>query len=859
MARIESQSGAAPKYGKEILYTLYVAKAPITFDQLRCLLSLEENSKSLEPDDLVIERVVKNSCAGLVIFDKESNIVRFGHKTTQDYLRNFHMNAIENGHVVLVKKCLAYLRLPTMRLEFWSHNHQIRQRLLKHPLLEYAAVYWGDHAREVGTSLVEEEIMDFLQKRENLACAVRVLLFKTTLGMIEAHKWGGWGAEQKSKGKMRPINIVAYYGLDDILARMLQDSPELYLGSGDPFGNVLHWAVRGNDEAVLNRLMGLPRIQEIINQYSELAHAPLHVALVYKKTMALKILLKNGADPTLKIQRDPDWLSLGLAIMHGPLKHVEMLLETGKIDALLWTRDILRRLAFHIATEYDDTESLHLLLPLYGEAVKKDHRVQELTDHMNRNPLHQAAQSGKYRVTQAILKHSLGREFARGRNYRYHTPFQTAAFAGSIEVVRSYFEFDRELLMSQHEALPFAAQRGRSKVVSELLDVFGSHPNAQQIFRDTLVCAVDNGRIESVEEMTSKLNLADEPSLRPMLLMAAERGHVEVVQHLLTLGSPVNAQNQDGFTALHLAVNKRLSSVVRVLLEAKGLKIEDPAGKSLLQVALQNRDVVSSKLLLQHGLPTPEIGDECQRWLNTQQWWSYHLSLQQGKVPDHLKMKSEFSPNSPDDVFQAAVYLHRKLQSKPENLPLVNWIMELAEYWTVTTSQRDGEDWYDENDPLPVYLRSMPIKGGRPANPVRRITLHVSSHDQSSGSGPGTFDGYTWFTVAREVDGGRQGAITNRRRMLKNKTNRGKWTDFSLSWPYQPGFDRTPDEPDESVKERWLANLGNGDRVLLLAKAQFQFWRNHVRRAEMSVYSTCLRKTVYRGRCREVGRSIVVF
>ena len=239
MSRIESHSGAAPRYGKELLYTLYVAKAPVTFDQLRCLLSLEENSESLEPNDLVIERAMKNSCAGLVIFDKEANIVRFGHKTTQDYLGNFHMNAIEAGHVVLLKKCLAYLRLPAMRLEFWSHNHQIRQRLLKHPLLEYAAVYWGDHAREVGTSLVEEEMMDFLQKRENLACAVRVLLFKTTLGMIEAHKWGGWGAEQKAKGKMRPINIVAYYGLDDILARMIQDSPESVELTTPPKGPIL--------------------------------------------------------------------------------------------------------------------------------------------------------------------------------------------------------------------------------------------------------------------------------------------------------------------------------------------------------------------------------------------------------------------------------------------------------------------------------------------------------------------------------------------------------------------------------------------------------------------------------------------
>ena len=289
-SRIESTEG------KEVLYILCIAKTPITFEQMQCILSLEEDSESLDSEDYVVPNMVVGSSAGLVDLDQTTKVVRLGHETTRTYLYDFHSAEIEKTHQVLLKKCLVYLRLPRMRLEYWSENREISRHVKENPFLEYAAVYWGDHAREVGVNNhndLVENVMDLISKPENLARAIRVLLWKTTRHLIERHAWGGWGAEQKTKGKMRSINILAYYGLDNILGRLLQDKPELYLRSNDPFGNVLHWAARGNHECVLNRIMKQPRINEIINQFSELAHTPLHVALVFQRTRALEILLQN--------------------------------------------------------------------------------------------------------------------------------------------------------------------------------------------------------------------------------------------------------------------------------------------------------------------------------------------------------------------------------------------------------------------------------------------------------------------------------------------------------------------------------------------------------------------------------------
>ena len=852
LLRIKNQEGEESIFGEEVLYTLCVAKTPITFDQLWCILSLRGNSVSLEDHDYIYDSFVVGTCAGLVIVDEKTKVVRFGHGTTRDYLHQFHCTEIGQARSVLLKKCLAYLRFPAIRLEYWSEDDQIQRLLLKHPFLEYAAVYWGDHAREVGIDDDEDlvtSIMDLLQKDENLACATRVLLYKTSSGLILEHKWGGWGAEQRTKGKMRGINLVAYCGLDNILARILQHSPDSYLRSGDPFGNVVHWAARGNHEAVLNRLMAQPGIKRIINEYSELAHTPLHVALVFRRTQALEILLKNGADPTIQIQRDPDWHSLQLAIWHGPPKHVEMLLGTGKTDCLLWAQDVLGRLALNIAAQSNDTESLGKLLPLYTKALEdRQHQVEELVDNLGRNPLHQAAQSGSQHATKAILEHPLGQDFAQWTNYRGQTPFQVAAFTGKLDVAKSYYDHvDREWLLTQHEALTYAALRGHSEVLRELLNFFSGSMNAQQLYRETLLYAVYNGRIESVNDVIRRIDfVANDPILTQVLFMATLYGHVEVVRHLLKTGTLVNTQNQQGFTALHLAASEHVSSVVRALLEAESaIDIEDKSGRTPLLCALQSKDVASSKLLIQYGSVIPKLDEECQRWLATQSWWARYSITQQdeSQSKENIKLDSDnaFSPSSAGEIFRAALYLSRALGSQRERIPLVNWILELAEYWIAIDTQRNGEHCYDENDSSPVYLRSLPIVG-RKSEPVRRILFHITSHDQSTESGPGDFGGYTWFSIERDSAGQRNDQV----RLLENKHHRKEWTTFSISWPHQQGFDRTRFEPSDSEKEIWLTRLSRGNRVLVIPKARFQAWINFVQRADMTIYTTCLRKAVYR-------------
>ena len=83
-------------------------------------------------------------------------------------------------------------------------------------------------------------------------------------------------------------------------------------------------------------------------------------------------------------------------------------------------------------------------------------------------------------------------------------------------------------------------------------------------------------------------------------------------------------------------------------------------------------------------------------------------------------------------------------------------------------------------------------------------------------------------------------------RLLLNKTRRRDWTTWQISWPLRQGYDRTPRTVGNAQKEAWLSRLSPGDRVLVIPKAQFQAWVSYIRRAEVTINSTCLREVAFK-------------
>lgn len=762
MARIMEASSS--KVGLELLYTLCIAKAALTLTQVECLINIRPPNLSLDSDDWIDSQEILSSCTGLVMIDPESKIVRFAHETTQTYLLDIYATKIEEAKPLFVMKCLTYLQFPHNSLEFWSEDHVIDRLIHQYPFLEYAAIHWGDHAREVmrgqgntsgiGSAThgkINSEILKLFRNDGNLACAVRTFLFKTSLQFVHLYKFGGWGAEKRTKGKLKGINQAACFGLDHIIAQLIEEDPQVCIRSGDPFGNVLHWAARGNHELVLRQLLSQPDVGKIINQHSELAHTPLHMALVNRNTLALEMLLENGADPTIQVNRpDPHWNSLQIAVSNRSPNHVRILMQTPNAAELLWQRDVLGQLAINTAADSNDTESMRILLPFYSEAVTTgEHSVDDIRSNFGQTPLHHAAQRGHESATEALLEHHLGQEFIQKLNYQSLNPFELAASTGRLNVLKVFFRLcDRDYLLAQYPSLRRAASRGQSEVVDELLNFFGDLPNASQIFQETLISAAESTSVETVQVVARQHTFAkDDPAIASALVKAESQKNLEMNHYLRSLA----------------------------------------------------------------GLTDPSESDTT-------------------------------SYPSPKDVFQVALALSRCLGFQRDTLPVVNWILELAEYWLQCKSQREKVDVFDNNSQNAVYLRSQPVIG-RTLKPVRRIVLRVTTHDQSSGSGPGTYDqSYTWIAFQKQ-SGANTLAV---RRVITNKTHRGLWTTQTISWPHRPGFDRGIPNCDSQNVGPWLNGLSPGDRVLVIPRADFQAWYNYVQDAQIIIYTTCLRKVIYR-------------
>ncbi|MGA2865353.1 MAG: ankyrin repeat domain-containing protein [Verrucomicrobiota bacterium] len=86
-----------------------------------------------------------------------------------------------------------------------------------------------------------------------------------------------------------------------------------------------------------------------------------------------------------------------------------------------------------------------------------------------------------------------------------------------------------------------------------------------------------------------------------LLHLAAADGRADVVKHLLTSGSAVNATNRSGQTPLHLAAKHGQRGVATLLLASQAnVSLKDGAGKTALLQATESRQAELVGLLLSH-------------------------------------------------------------------------------------------------------------------------------------------------------------------------------------------------------------------------------------------------------------------
>jgi hypothetical protein len=173
--RIEGQLSGDYELAKRVLSWITYAKRPLTTAEICCALAVEPDEAELDPENIPDVEDLLSVCAGLVVVDQESAVIRLVHYTTQEYFERIRDAWNPDAQTRMASTCLTYLSFSIFKTGSCSSDEKFEERLRGSQFLDYAAKHWGEHALTV-----EDQICDlactFFSYKELVSCAAQVLL-----------------------------------------------------------------------------------------------------------------------------------------------------------------------------------------------------------------------------------------------------------------------------------------------------------------------------------------------------------------------------------------------------------------------------------------------------------------------------------------------------------------------------------------------------------------------------------------------------------------------------------------------------------------------------------------------------------
>ncbi|KAG8528594.1 uncharacterized protein KY384_006281 [Bacidia gigantensis] len=278
------------KYAMHLLMWMTYARRPLTTAEMEHAVTTsysiwnatEDASLVSEIDDIDVDEILSASeltsmCAGLVIIDA-SNKVLFVHFTAQKYFLSHAEKLFPDAQLAIAHSCLNYLSLQPL-----PHDIEyLERRLETYALLKYTCNHLGRHVAQTEADVLTEMVVEWLKDQAHVDMVAQILRLCGTVGgeMPLIFHQG-----------LLPQHLAAYWGLEDIIFRLLRDqdysanSP--YPGHRSPLSHAawngdastvgllleagadpnltsmdgstaLHFAVQRDEQAVAGLLLGHP-------------------------------------------------------------------------------------------------------------------------------------------------------------------------------------------------------------------------------------------------------------------------------------------------------------------------------------------------------------------------------------------------------------------------------------------------------------------------------------------------------------------------------------------------------------------------------------------------------------------------
>ena len=110
----------------------------------------------LDPDNVPEIEDLVSVCAGLVVVDPESDIIRLVHYTAQEYFERIRKDWNPSALLEITSTCLTYLCFDAFKYGRSTTDEEFEDRLRQNKFLDYAAKHWGEHAVTVEDEACEQ-------------------------------------------------------------------------------------------------------------------------------------------------------------------------------------------------------------------------------------------------------------------------------------------------------------------------------------------------------------------------------------------------------------------------------------------------------------------------------------------------------------------------------------------------------------------------------------------------------------------------------------------------------------------------------------------------------------------------------